>query len=72
MLGLIPEFPTVTWGRDELHTGDMWNSNSFTSWLLARSGHDMAAIGPPVRGRAPGWAAGLAIARSAVGRPTPG
>jgi hypothetical protein len=39
VLELVPAFPTVTWGRDELHTGDMWNSNSLTAWLLARSGH---------------------------------
>jgi hypothetical protein len=41
MLELVPAFRTVTWGRDELRTGDMWNSNSLTSWLLARSGHDV-------------------------------
>jgi hypothetical protein len=62
MLELVPAFRTVTWGRDELRTGDMWNSNSLTSWLLARSGHDVDAVAPPVNGRAPGWAAGLAVA----------
>jgi hypothetical protein len=61
--GVIPDvalartFPTATWGRDELDTGDMWNSNSLVSWLLAGSGHDIDAVGPPVHGRAPGWAA---------------
>jgi len=40
LIDLVPEFPTVTWGRDELRTGDMWNSNTLTSWLLAGSGHD--------------------------------
>jgi len=35
LLSLAPTFPTVTWGRDELGTGDMWNSNSLISWLLA-------------------------------------
>ena len=25
----------------------MWNSNSLTSWLLARTGHDMTTIRPP-------------------------
>jgi hypothetical protein len=40
----------------------MWNSNSLTSWLLARSGHDPWVIAPPERGRAPGWHAGLALA----------
>jgi hypothetical protein len=40
----------------------MWNSNSLTSWLLARTGHDMIAIRPPSHGRAPGWRAGLELA----------
>jgi hypothetical protein len=63
LLELAPEVPTLVWGRDELDTGDMWNSNSVISWLLARSGIDTASICPPADGRAPGWHAGLAIAR---------
>lgn len=47
---LVPQFPAVTWGRDELRTGEMWNSNSLVSWLLAAGGHDIAAIGPPLGG----------------------
>jgi hypothetical protein len=62
VLGLVPRFPTATWGRDELHAGGMWNSNSLTAWLLARSGHDMAVIQPPAHGSAPGWFAGLIVA----------
>ena len=62
VLELVPAFRTVTWGRDELATGDMWNSNSLISWLLARSGHDTATIAPPMHGRAPGWEAGLVVA----------
>jgi hypothetical protein len=62
LLALVPEFPTVTWGRDELGTGDMWNSNSLVSWLLALSGHDTDAVLPPAGGRAPGWRAGLVVA----------
>jgi hypothetical protein len=62
VLDLVPAFPTVTWGRDELRTGDMWNSNSLVAWLLARSGHEAAPIEPPLHGRAPGWFAGLVIA----------
>lgn len=62
VLSLAPTFPTATWGRDELGTGDMWNSNSLVAWLLARSGHDMDSIGPPAHGRAPGWTAGLVVA----------
>jgi hypothetical protein len=64
VLDLVPEFPAHTWGRDELRTGDMWNSNSLISWLLASSGHAMDRIGPPTGGRAPGWAAGLVAAAS--------
>ncbi len=62
MLELVAEVPRATWGRDELETGDMWNSNSLISWLLARSGHDAQAIALPPGGRAPGWEAGLVVA----------
>jgi hypothetical protein len=58
-LALAPHFRTATWALDEQHTGDMWNSNSLTSWLLVRSGHDLSRVGPPAGGRAPGWDAGL-------------
>jgi hypothetical protein len=54
--------PSLTWGRDDLGTGDMWNSNSLISWVLARTGHDMTTVRPPDRGRAPGWQAGLVLA----------
>jgi hypothetical protein len=62
VLDLVPEFPTATWGRDELGTGDMWNSNSLVSWLLARAGLLNDAVTPPRNGRAPGWDAGLVVA----------
>ena len=62
LLDLVPAFPAATWGRDELQAGEMWNSNSLTAWLLARSGHQAGAVRPPARGRAPGWSAGLAVA----------
>jgi hypothetical protein len=51
------------WGRDDLKTGDMWNSNSVTAWLIARSGMNTESIAPPAEGRAPGWQAGLVVAR---------
>jgi hypothetical protein len=41
----------------------MWNSNSVISWLIARSGIDIESIRPPAGGRAPGWQAGLVVAR---------
>jgi len=62
VLELLAEFPAVTWGRDELQAGEMWNSNSLISWLLARSGHDTDTVRPPAGGRAPGWSAGLVVA----------
>lgn len=62
LLDLVPSVPALTWGRDELHAGEMWNSNSLTAWLLAASDHDMAALAPPAGGRAPGWHAGLVLA----------
>ena len=62
LLDLTREFPLATWGRDEQRTGEMWNSNSLVSWLLARSGHDPTQVQPPARGRAPGWNAGLVVA----------
>jgi hypothetical protein len=62
LLDLVPQVPGLIWGRDELGAGDMWNSNSLVSWLLARSGHDMHNIQPPELGRAPGWQAGLVLA----------
>jgi hypothetical protein len=63
LVEIVSEFPTLTWGRDELATGEMWNSNSLTSWLLASSGHDVNDLTPPDSGRAPGWDAGLVVAR---------
>jgi hypothetical protein len=62
LLDLVPAFPTVTWGRDELRAGEMWNSNSLIAWLLVRSGHQAGTIAAPAGGRAPGWSAGLTVA----------
>jgi hypothetical protein len=63
VLDLAPHVPTAVWGRDEFGTGEMWNSNSVISWLLARSGLPTDEIRPPAGGRAPGWNAGLVVAR---------
>jgi hypothetical protein len=63
LLELVPQVPTPVWGRDELRAGEMWNSNSTISWLIARSQLDIDSIKPPPGGRAPGWRAGIAIAR---------
>ena len=69
LLSLAPQVPTPVWGRDELSTGDMWNSNSIVSWLLAQSGLDADSIAMPPGGRAPGWHAGLEMARRQRRRP---
>lgn len=63
LLDLVPRVPPLKWGRDERRTGDMWNSNSVVSWLLAESGLPADRIEPPQGGRAPGWEAGLELAR---------
>jgi hypothetical protein len=63
LLELVGSLPSPVWGRDELGTGDMWNSNSVIASLLAQSGLPMEAIHPPAGGRAPGWQAGITIAR---------
>jgi hypothetical protein len=57
------EIPTPVWGRDELHAGEMWNSNSVISWLLERSGIETSEIALPTNGRAPGWDAGVVVAK---------
>jgi hypothetical protein len=62
LVALVSEFPRLTWGRDEIRAGDMWNSNSLVSWLLASSGHETNDLSPPAHGRAPGWTAGLVAA----------
>lgn len=68
VLDLAPAAPTPVWGRDEHRTGDMWNSNSLVAWLLVRAGLPVEDVRLPVGGRAPGWAAGVAVARG-VGLP---
>ncbi len=62
VLELVPQVPTPVWGRDEMRTGEMWNSNAVIAWVLARAGL-ADSIDPPTGGRAPGWHAGLAMAR---------
>jgi hypothetical protein len=63
VLDLAPAVPKLVWGRDESQAGEMWNSNSLTSWLIARSGLHVESVHPPAGGRAPGWRAGLVVAR---------
>ncbi len=65
LLDLAPKVPTLVWGRDELHAGEMWNSNSIISWLIVSAGADASEVRAPARGRAPGWQAGIAVASRA-------
>ena len=66
VLDLTGSVPPLVWGRDELGTGEMWNSNSVVAWLLARSGIRAETLQPPTGGRAPGWRAGILAARGVV------
>jgi hypothetical protein len=65
LLDVVPTVPTPVWGRDELDAGEMWNSNSMIAWLIATTGLSTDRLAPPGNGRAPGWSAGLEVARRA-------
>ena len=63
VLAVTASVPTPVWGRDELGTGEMWNSSSVMAWVITRAGLDVDSIQPPRRGRTPGWNAGVTVAR---------
>jgi hypothetical protein len=65
----VQAVPTAVWGRDELHGGEMWTCNSTISWVLTQAGVHADAIALPPHGRAPGWDAGIAVARRLAGSP---
>ena len=44
VLTQVSTVPTLTWGRDDLGLGDMWNSNSLVAWLLSTCGLDAAGL----------------------------
>jgi hypothetical protein len=71
VLDLAPSVPTLVWGRDELRAGEMWNSNSFISWLIARSGLDTDLIRPhpPVDERQAGRQASSSPTAASKGEP---
>jgi len=71
LLELVPHVPTPVWGRDELQTGEMWNSNSLISWLITRSDLDVESVNRPVGGRAPGWSTGIVVAKRQRANPEP-
>jgi hypothetical protein len=62
VLDSVASVPTMVWGRDELGVGEMWNSNSVISWLLARNDLLSEEVQPPPAGRAPGWQSGVVAA----------
>jgi hypothetical protein len=62
VLARVGGVPALTWGRDDLALGEMWNSNSVVAWLLSTGGLDPERLAPPRGGRAPGWSAGVALA----------
>lgn len=63
IISLVSTIPTPVWGRDMAGSGEMWNSNSVVSWLLEKAGLDASSLVPPEGGRAPGWHAGVFLAR---------
>ena len=62
VIDLVATAPTPVWGRDELKAGEMWNSNAVIAWVIASAGLP-TDVRPPSQGRAPGWFAGLEVAR---------
>jgi hypothetical protein len=67
LLEVVTTVPRPVWGRDEVEAGEMWNSNSVTAWLIATAGLSTDHLRPPPHGRAPGWHAGLEMARRGAG-----
>jgi hypothetical protein len=63
ILELAPALPRHTWGRRLPGTREMWTSDSAIAWLLVKAGADLAGISPPAGSRAPGWYAGVEVAR---------
>jgi hypothetical protein len=63
VLDVVATAPRPVWGRDELKTGEMWNSNSVIAWVISTAGLSTDRVRPPAGGRAPGWGAGLEVAQ---------
>lgn len=63
LLRMVASTPAMIWGRDELGSGEMWNSNSVVAYLLIRAGVPAMSIEIPSGGRAPGWESGVELAR---------
>lgn len=67
LLEQVAAVPALIWGRTPPGAGEMWNSNSVISFLLARSGLLSEECRPPAGGRAPGWEAGIVTAHLSPG-----
>jgi hypothetical protein len=68
---VLPQVPMPVWGRDELETGEMWNSNSVIACLLTECGTFLDGIRLPEGGRALGFDAGVCVAiRGRSARPS--
>lgn len=63
LLALAPAVPRHVWGRRAPGTTEMWTSDSTIAWLLIKAGVDVASLAIPPRSRAPGWYAGIQLAR---------
>jgi hypothetical protein len=63
IIELGPTVPRHVWGRRVRGTKEMWTSDSTISWLLTRAGVDAARLALPAGSRAPGWDAGIELAR---------
>lgn len=69
LLALVRTVPAQVWGRKPSGSGEMWNSNSVISYLLAASGLPAAEYLPPDGGRAPGWDTGIRVAGASTTDP---
>ena len=63
LLRRVAAVPLPVWGRDELRAGEWWSCNSVVAWLIAAIGLAGDRVRLPAHGRAPGWNAGLEVAR---------
>jgi hypothetical protein len=63
LLDLVPTVPRPVWGRDELKAGEMWNSKLRDRLADLHRSLSTEHLRPPPRGGAPGWKAGLEVAR---------
>jgi hypothetical protein len=44
LLDILPSVPPLTWGRDKLRSGDLWNPNSLNLGCLARDWRSLPRV----------------------------